>query len=80
MTQPEHPLALLFPAMTPEEYADLRKGMREREAKGLPPLEHPLLLYEGNMLDGRHRYRALELGIEGNPPVEVFSREKRNPT
>jgi hypothetical protein len=39
-----HPIALLFPEMTPEEYADLKKDMQERKEKGLPPLEHSLLL------------------------------------
>jgi hypothetical protein len=69
-----HPLALLFPEMAPEEYADLKQDMLERKAKGLPPLEHSLLLYQGKILDGRHRDRAWrELGIEGDPPVEVFS-------
>ena len=68
-----HPIALLFPEMTPDEYADLKQDMLERKAKGLPPLEHSLLLYQEKILDGRHRNLAWgELGIEGDPPVEVF--------
>jgi hypothetical protein len=59
---------LLFPEMTPEEYADLKKDMEERMAKGLPPLERSILLYQGQILDGRHRDKAWrESGIEGNP-------------
>jgi hypothetical protein len=78
MTEYEpHPIALLFPEMTAEEYADLKQDMLERKAKGLPPLEHSILLYQGKILDGRHRNKAWrELGIEGDPPVEVFDPEK----
>jgi hypothetical protein len=53
-----HPLAELFPAMTPDEKTALRDDMLERQARGLDPLEHPILLYEGKILDGRHRHGA----------------------
>jgi protein gp37 len=60
--QPEletHPLALLFPELPPEEFAELVESIR---AEGL---RHPIALFEGKILDGRHRYRACqEAGVE----------------
>lgn len=47
-----HPLALLVPGMTEEEYAELREDVAEHG------LRVPILLFEGKVLDGRHRYRA----------------------
>ncbi len=53
-----HPLADLIPPMTDEEYKALREDI---EANGL---HQPITLYEGKILDGRHRARACdELGI-----------------
>jgi hypothetical protein len=49
-----HPLALRVPAMTDEEFAALRSDI---EANGL---QRPITLYEGKVLDGRHRQRACE--------------------
>jgi ParB-like chromosome segregation protein Spo0J len=55
-----HPLAELLPPMTEEEYAGLRADVRVRRG-----LLDPIILYEGQVLDGRHRYRAcIELGIQ----------------
>jgi ParB-like chromosome segregation protein Spo0J len=54
-----HPIAELFPVMSPEDLeaftADIRAhGVRE-----------PIWLYEGKILEGRHRYRAcMTLGLE----------------
>ena len=54
-----HPLADLIPAMSDGEYAELRADI---EANGLLA---PIMLYEGKILDGRHRARACgELGLE----------------
>jgi hypothetical protein len=54
-----HPLADLIPAMSDEEYVDLAADIA---ANGL---HEPITLYEGKVLDGRHRARACdELGIE----------------
>lgn len=62
----EHPIAALMPAMTDEEYGALRDDIR---ANGLLA---PITLYDGQVLDGRHRLRAcLELGIE--PRYEDFA-------
>ncbi len=54
-----HPLAELVPPMTAEEYAELKADIK---AHGL---HEPITLYEGKILDGKHRYRAArELGVE----------------
>ena len=45
--------------MTAEEYEGLKASIKERGQ------EVPILLLNGQNLDGRHRYRAcLDLGIE----------------
>ena len=54
-----HPLANLLPDMTAEEYEGLRASIKEHGQ------EVPILLLNGQILDGRHRYRACcDLGIE----------------
>jgi hypothetical protein len=50
-----HPIARLFPPKTPEERAEMKEDMLERMARGLDPLVIPTFLYEGRILDGRHR-------------------------
>ena len=62
---PIHPLAEIMPPMTAQEYADLRDSIRS------DGLREPLVLLDGAILDGRHRYRACcELGIE--PRTKAF--------
>ena len=54
-----HPACLILPDMRPEEYQKLKE-----DVSGFG-LRHPITLYQGKILDGRHRYRAcLELGLE----------------
>jgi hypothetical protein len=54
-----HSLANVLPDMTAEEYEGLKASIKERGQ------EVPILLLNGQILDGRHRYRAcLELGID----------------
>lgn len=53
-TPPVHPLAALIPEMLPEEYADLRADIA---ANGLLD---PVVMHDGQVLDGRHRLRACE--------------------
>jgi hypothetical protein len=54
-----HPIADLMPSMSTEEYEGLKASIRERGQKV------PILLLHGQILDGRHRYRACqELGID----------------
>lgn len=49
-----HPLAHLMPAMRDSEYEELREDIA---ANGL---REAITLFEGKVLDGRHRYRACE--------------------
>ena len=54
-----HPLSELFPPMTDEEYVGLRGDIEKHR------LHEPIVLFEGRILDGRHRYRACcELGLD----------------
>jgi hypothetical protein len=63
---PTHSIADLFPAMTADEFSDLKKDMVERILAGLEALEHPIILLEDRILDGRHRDAAwMELAQEG---------------
>jgi DNA modification methylase len=74
-----HPLAELLPPMTEAEYVALRDSIA---AGGQTD---PIVLLDGKILDGRHRYRAcLELGLEpwtvefksswGSPVMYVYSK------
>src|SRR5215510_5323708 len=72
-----HPVALLFPELSPADYEALREDIRRNGVKV------PILVHGGQILDGRHRYRACrELGIRclvvewnGHDPwLEVQSR------
>src|SRR5215470_4823119 len=56
MTEPAlraHPIAELVPSMTPDQYGALVYDIREHG------LRTPIVMYEGKVLDGRHRLRAL---------------------
>jgi len=60
-----HPLAFLIPAMSAEELARLTEDIA---AHGLV---EPIVLHEGQILDGRHRYQACQTaGVE--PHFTVF--------
>lgn len=57
-----HELALVIPEMAEDEYEKLKTDIK---AHGL---RDQIVTYEGKILDGRHRYKALEeLGIELTP-------------
>ena len=60
-----HPLCHLFPPMSQEQFAGLVENIRgsfQRE---------PIVVFEGKILDGRHRYNAcVEIGIE--PKFSTF--------
>lgn len=60
-----HPISNLLPDLPPDEYVVLRESIR---ANGQLV---PIIVWRGQILDGRHRHRAcLELGIE--PRLEEF--------
>lgn len=62
-----HPLCLVLPDMTASEYAKLVADIKLKRG-----LIHPIMLFEGMVLDGRHRLRACEeSGIE--PRFENFT-------
>ena len=64
MSLPEHPVARLFPDMDADEFACLKLDIRDNGQKV------PILLWQGQLIDGRHRLKACqELGIE--PRVEA---------
>jgi hypothetical protein len=76
---PVHPLALLFSTKTPEERAELKKDMVDRANRGIEPLETPVLLWDGQILDGRHRDQIwMELAEE--EAVNGFFKRTRPPT
>lgn len=62
MDTPEvHPICLLLPDMTADEFASLKDDIAQHG------LIRPVLLYEGKILDGRHRARACdELGVNAD--------------
>lgn len=61
-----HPLADLFPLIEGTEFVDMVSSIK---ANGL---RHPVVLFEGKILDGRNRYRAC-LAADVVPQVEQFS-------
>ncbi|MGC8569634.1 MAG: ParB N-terminal domain-containing protein [Nitrososphaeria archaeon] len=51
--------AMIFPDMEPEEYEKLKEDIKEHG------LLEPIVVKDGEIIDGKHRYRAcMELGIE----------------
>jgi hypothetical protein len=50
-----HPLAMIFPRLDEAKLAELTEDI---EANGL---QHPILLYEGKILDGVNRYEACKM-------------------
>lgn len=56
---PVHPLCTIFPPMSDEEKVELRESIEKNGQR------EPVVLFEGQILDGRNRYEVCrELGIE----------------
>jgi len=61
-----HPAALIPPPLADDDYQALLDSIRQHGQ------QHPIILFEGRVIDGRHRYQACrELGII--PRVESYS-------
>ena len=57
-TYVQHPLSAAFPAMTPEEFQELKDSI---EVLGV---QNPITLHDGMVIDGWHRYSAArEVGL-----------------
>ena len=73
-----HPACLALPKMADETYQALRESIRD----GYNEI-HPILLHDGKILDGRHRYQAcIDEGVEpqfmrwvGGDPFDFVRRE-----
>lgn len=69
-----HPLAQKVPEMTPNEYRQLKESLQQTAQTA------PIITYQGEVIDGRHRLKAcLELGFipwikeyEGDKPVAQY--------
>src|SRR5262249_48474512 len=61
-----HPLCTIIPPCTDKEFNELKEDIKKNG------LQVPIMLFDGEILDGRSRYRAcVELGKE--PKTEAFS-------
>lgn len=52
MTYSQHPLSAAFPEMTPEEFIALKDSIQSIG------VQNPVVIFEGHVIDGWHRYRA----------------------
>ena len=48
----QHPLSAAFPAMDAEAFAALKESIQKTG------VQNPVVLFEGKVLDGQHRYQA----------------------
>ena len=48
----DHPFSLLFPILPPSDFKELVQSIKEYG------LQYPIVMFEGKILDGRHRYQA----------------------
>ncbi len=66
----QHPLSVAFPAMQPDEYQALKDSI---ENIGV---QNPITIYEGQVIDGWHRYRA---AIEVGMPCPIVELDEIDP-
>src|SRR4051812_22712765 len=65
----QHPLSAAFPAMTDAAFAEFRAHIAQHG------LQHPITVYEEQVLDGWHRYRACcDVGVPAR--FETFSGDR----
>lgn len=67
MKYSQHPLSAAFPEMTPEEFAGLKDSVQTIG------VQNPIVIFEGQVIDGWHRYRAAEDSGMACPIVEMDS-------
>ena len=68
-----HPLSLVMPPMSDDEYKQLLESIKQHGQM------EPVVIFEGQILDGRHRYAACrELNIE--PIIRKYSYEHDGPS
>lgn len=68
---PDHPAASLMPNMTEEEFQALKADIKQHG------LREPILIFNGHVVDGRHRLRACrDLGIK--PQVKELTCRKQD--
>jgi phage N-6-adenine-methyltransferase len=60
-----HPLADIYPDMTPDEFDGLVRDIAEHG------LQQAIVTLDGKILDGRHRYRAVQQLREGGTVIEL---------
>ena len=83
-TYPIHPLAAAFPEMSEEEFADLKKSIKDHG------LRHHIVLLDGQIIDGRNRdaacvelkippiFRNYDPELDGEVPVAFVADENLN--
>jgi len=72
MIYTQHPLSAAYPAMQPTEYQGLLDSITDIG------VQVPITLFEGQVIDGWHRYKAAtELGMEC-PSVELVDVDPRD--
>lgn len=72
MSLMQHPLSAAFPSMNEADYLALKDDIDEYGQR------EPIIMFEGMVLDGWHRYRAcVEIGIE--PTKFNFAADKEDP-
>ena len=60
-----HKFAEAIPEMTPSEYSELKEDIKVNGQR------IPIILFEGQILDGRNRYRALK-ELKKEPKTSTF--------